>query len=272
MPWRYVASSVAGTSHAANNTPCQDSAIARVIGKDLLLLVASDGAGSAALSEIGSKLTCETLLEEVTAYAERGGDVSGIDEAVVNSWLDMLSHKLRLHASVVDTPVRELACTMVAAILDSEASAYIQIGDGGIVALQDGTYTPVTWPVGGDYANTTYFVTDDRSLDRLQLQLRSPATDEAAVFTDGLQMLVLQFDSRCAHGPFFAPMFARLRREEPGESSSLSNALQEFLESPAVNKRTDDDKTLMLATRVGAALGIEDTTEPSTGSCSESQT
>ncbi len=257
MSWRYIASSVSGTSHVEQGTPCQDASIARLIRDDLLLLVASDGAGSATLSDKGSKLTCDTVLEEVTSYAASGGGVSGIDEVVVNSWLDAIIHRLHLQATVTDSPVRELACTLVAAVLDSEASAYIQVGDGGIVALEGDVYAPVTWPVGGDYANTTYFLTDDRGLERLQLLLKRPPTAEVAVFTDGLQMLALQFDSRRAHAPFFAPMFDRLRHEQPGDSILLGHALDEFLSSPAVNKRTDDDKTLILAARAPLSLGSE---------------
>ena len=67
-----------------------------------------------------------------------------------------------------------------------------------------------------------------------------------ALFTDGLQTLALDY-TRAAHSPFFAPMFAALSSEtEPG---GLLGPLSAFLESPAVNERTDDDKTLILATR-----------------------
>jgi hypothetical protein len=43
-------------------------------------------------------------------------------------------------------------------------------------------------------------------------------------------------------------MFRKLRDAAPGEG--LARALRSFLQSPAVNQRSDDDKTLVLATRV----------------------
>jgi hypothetical protein len=46
-------------------------------------------------------------------------------------------------------------------------------------------------------------------------------------------------------------MFTRLRAETG--SDGLLAELRAFLESPAVNQRTDDDKTLVLATRLPAA-------------------
>jgi hypothetical protein len=71
-----------------------------------------------------------------------------------------------------------------------------------------------------------------------------------ALLTDGLQGLALRFSTREAHGPFFEPMFARLRREREGEPKGLGKELRAFLGSAPVNQRTDDDKTLVLATRL----------------------
>ena len=76
-----------------------------------------------------------------------------------------------------------------------------------------------------------------------------------ALLTDGLQGLALRFASREAHGPFFEPMFARLRREARRGLDGLHGELARFLDSPAVNQRTDDDKTLVLATRLSATNG-----------------
>ena len=39
-------------------------------------------------------------------------------------------------------------------------SAFLEIGDGAIVILDDGVLRPVFWPQSGEYLNTTYFVTD----------------------------------------------------------------------------------------------------------------
>ena len=48
-------------------------------------------------------------------------------------------------------------------------------------------------------------------------------------------------------------MFARLRRESAGEPEGLREELRAFLGSAPVNQRTDDDKTLVLATRLPPA-------------------
>jgi hypothetical protein len=252
MSWRYVGASVIGTSHQAQELPCQDHSLVRVLRDGVLFAVVSDGAGSAKHSDVGSYLLCHTLIKEVAAFLEAGGAVATLSTADVDLWLGEVFATMHRAATSRDCPVRELACTLVAAFLGPDASAYLQVGDGGIVIDRGEGYEPATWPASGEYANTTFFVTDDRALENATILLAQPPVDEIALFTDGLQMLALQFDQRRAHAPFFRPMFGRLRSEPEGESLALNELLGEYLASPTVNARTDDDKSLILATRLAA--------------------
>ena len=67
------------------------------------------------------------------------------------------------------------------------------------------------------------------------------------MLTDGLQMLALDFKAARVHDRFFEPLF-RTVRNSPDEEA-LRTSLLEFMDSKRVNERTDDDKTLLLATR-----------------------
>lgn len=75
--------------------------------------------------------------------------------------------------------------------------------------------------------------------------------DEVALLSDGLQRLALHYQTRTAHAAFFKPMLATLRDASEDALESLSARLEDYLSSPAVNERTDDDKTLVLASRRG---------------------
>jgi hypothetical protein len=68
--------------------------------------------------------------------------------------------------------------------------------------------------------------------------------------TDGLQPLALHYASQSVHEPFFHGMFQPLHGS-PGsaEVPALSASLEEFLSSERVRMRTDDDVSLILATR-----------------------
>ena len=55
---------------------------------------------------------------------------------------------------------------------------------------------------------------------------------------------------REAYALVFGPMFTRLPRASEGTPEGLLPELRAFLDCPPVNSRTDDNKTLVLATRL----------------------
>jgi hypothetical protein len=247
--WRHISASVPGTSHQRTGAPCQDyNDIAELDGGRLLLLVCSDGAGSGARSELGSEVACRTLRDEVTRFAGLGGNVEDVTRETATEWLQVIREKLQMQADAVGLTPRELACTLVAALIGSDSAAFFQIGDGAVVvATTEQEHQVVFWPEQGEYANTTFFVTGPDAADRLRVEIRSGRLRDVALFTDGLQHLALRYDSRTAHSPFFTPMFIRLRTENDWQA--LVGPLSAFLGSEAVSNRTDDDCTLVLASR-----------------------
>jgi hypothetical protein len=84
----------------------------------------------------------------------------------------------------------------------------------------------------------------------LKFEHRHGSIDEIALLSDGIEPLVLHYASQTVHAPFFNRMFGPVRRSEViGEDRALSQNLEGYLASPAILERTDDDKTLVLATR-----------------------
>jgi hypothetical protein len=138
-----------------------------------------------------------------------------------------------------------LACTLLAAIITEDASVFIQVGDGTWVIEEDGRYRCATWPVKGEFANQTTFITSPRWAEVIQCEQTWGHLSAVAGFTDGLQDVALQLSTRSAHPPFFDSMFSAVRTAE--DERRLEQALAEFLNSDAVNARTDDDKSLVLA-------------------------
>jgi len=143
----------------------------------------------------------------------------------------------------------DFATTVVMAISDGLFTMTATIGDGAIVArrAEASTLDALSWPEHGDYAATTFFLTD--AVPRLRIGvMHDLPIDRIAVLTDGLERLALDFRDRVAHRPFFDVMFSAVAScPEIGRNGALSRHLAAFLECEAVNKRTDDDKTLILA-------------------------
>jgi hypothetical protein len=129
------------------------------------------------------------------------------------------------------------------------ATAPVPVPVATVPAPGPGPWNPVFWPDSGAYANCTYFVSDSDATAHLRVAIRANVT-EVALFSDGLHAIALHHASRSAFAPFFTPLFARLRREAGGPAAILVPALAELLDSPGVRKRADDDRTLVLATRL----------------------
>jgi hypothetical protein len=240
--WKLVYGSVRGTSHARSGQPCQDHCDAGVVGT-ILVTACSDGAGSAELSHLGSRCAVERFVEEAAPTLN--------DNPPVREAIKLLVERTRAgvleEASAHGVPARQLACTFLGAIVADTWAAFIQIGDGVVVFDGESGYEHAFWPDNSEYANTTRFLTDEDYRKHLRIDVVTRRISELAILTDGLQMLALDYAVARAYDRFFAPLF-RTVRNGPGEET-LRAALVGFLDSKRVNDRTDDDKTLLIATR-----------------------
>ncbi|NIE63179.1 protein phosphatase 2C domain-containing protein [Burkholderia sp. Ax-1719] len=258
MSWAVIGSSVVGSSHSQSASLCQDSCFYHVTsdvdGNRYLIALAADGAGSAKYGEIGSEIACEAGGRTLLAAVEQSGE-EALSASLASSVLDAVQDGIEKAARAHEVPTRELACTLLGAVIGPTKATYFQVGDGAIVVRHDGALAPVFWPESGEYANMTYFVTDTSAAEHLRCATQD-ATDEVALFTDGLQRLALVFATETAHEPFFEPMFKVLRASSDEQTDELCSALERFLGSDAINERTDDDKTLILATRKSGAGSV----------------
>jgi hypothetical protein len=170
--------------------------------------------------------------------------------------IDIVTELRDILASVAEslgvTP-RNVACTLLGAVVGASGSAYIQVGDGVIVVgvpEEHDEFAWIFWPDRGEYANTTSFVTDGGSHKSVQFESGRGPIRDIALMTDGLQPLALNYQERAAHPRFFGPLFAPLRAaQSSGHMDALSSQLAAFLRSPRVQERADDDLTLILASR-----------------------
>jgi hypothetical protein len=252
--WKLLFQSVRGLAHVRGGEPCQDHCrvrLRRTRHGPVLVLACADGAGSARLADVGARVACRGIVR-IALAAVNDSPTTAIDRTTYLSWLHGLRTDLDAAALAHGAAVHDLACTLLFALVGEQSTVFAQIGDGVIVAAGSDGYQPIFWPQSGEYANSTNFVTDATFADHLDFASHPGCLDEVALLTDGLQGLALNLTARTVHAPFFRPMFAKLRTSRPGEG--LAGALRRFLDSSAVNARSDDDKTLILATRGAEAL------------------
>ena len=253
MIWKAIGSSIAGTSHLAVNIPCEDAIQYKVMqdanGEEALICCVSDGAGSALYGGWASAFSAQKMVDGLSAIAEEGRPVTETD---IYALAEDIYYGLLAESRRQKTALPEYSCTLLGCIITGQGSAFFQVGDGAIVRFDnEGFYAPVWWPDNGEYQNYTSFICDDPLMGKLKVQVTEAEVTEVAIFTDGLQMLALRTEDKTAHQPFFHDLFRYLRMANTPENiTALNVRLAEYLDSPQINNRTDDDKTLFLATRL----------------------
>jgi len=248
--WRHIAQSLQGPSHIADGTCCQDCNGVCLLGKNAastLVACVADGAGSARFANLGSTIACESIIDNAATYFNDHGTFDNFDRIEALRWCDDARARIQTAASARDCGIRELATTLCAVIAAPHTSTFFQLGDGGIVLCSHGVHGVVFWPQSGEYANTTNFLTSDDYRDRLEFLAIKNGCSNIALLTDGLERLALSFNQQTPHAPFFAPLFKALRTTD--DVAGLREDLRQFLASKSVQHRSDDDKTLILASR-----------------------
>ncbi len=245
-----------GTSHIRTETPCQDRCAGVVVesadGGEVFVGVVSDGAGSASLSERGATLVCERLPALVGRALATSSDLDALSDEDVRTWFLMLRDELRAQAGEAGAALRDFSATALLAVASDHQTLCAAVGDGAVVVREgvDAPFEVALWPEGGEYVNQTYFLTDDTVAERVAIR-RFDGVSDVIAFSDGLQQLALEHATRSAFAPFFAPL-VRTVRESAAVPAELARSLASYLDSEAVNRRTDDDKALVVGCRTVA--------------------
>jgi Protein phosphatase 2C len=252
--WTWAAARSVGTSHLKVGKGCDDFAAClefRTESGPLLVAVASDGAGSAPHSALGAWITTRVFVEQARRYIKAGQPLRLFTVDTANEWLDEIRDRIIAAASNKSTLPRDFAATLVGSLISGQEAIFVHVRDGAAVfrVAETPEWHVASWPAQGEYASTTYFVTDDPQ-PSIQFSFIERPISELAIFSDGLERLVLDFSSHTAHAPFFDKMFAPLTNVKSGKHRKLSRGLRQFLDSPSVCDKTDDDKTLILAKRI----------------------
>ncbi len=202
------------------------------------------------MSSLGSKIVTSSFSRSAKSFFRDGRLLSDLDDETVDCWLDDIRDRISSLARDRDVSPRDFAATLVGGIFGADSAVVVHVGDGSCVYRRSRSldWEVASWPTQGEYAATTFFVTDDPA-PRICLSRIEAAISEVALFTDGIERLALDFLNKSAYAPFFNSMFGSLPTNSAGRSRGLSRSLRAFLDSEAVTERTDDDKTLIMARR-----------------------
>jgi hypothetical protein len=254
--WSVAAASVLGKSHEQTAIPCQDACAVKTSddGK-WVALVASDGAGTAAHSDVSSRLVASgfaTALIELSTLLDQQSPGAWVTDAVIS---DIVGLRNQLRGIAQSDDISAYHCTLVAALVGPSGGFTIHVGDGAVFgAATDPSATDildlsrdyfVSLPENGEYANETVFLTERDWIKHLRIQHVS-APDWLILGTDGGMALAMVGEQVPKSG-FVAPVLHSLLSNP--NRRSRDDALRVILSDRQADRLTNDDKSLVAIVR-----------------------
>ncbi len=248
MEWKVFLASAAGKAHLASNVPCQDAGHYAVIGSALVGVVC-DGAGSASAGQEGAEFFARKVTARI-AEAIEAGQFAGMAPADYRAPLAEIIQAARAQlgeiAAARQLALRDFSCTLVGCILSGDGGCFFHIGDGFAIYMRGDGESVLSQPENGEYADETYFVTDDSWNSHLRVTPLSGIGrgEIIGLMSDGTSPFAVNRPRTGFFRPFIDPIvkFLRNTTEHTG-----NQALKKVLEDEKTFAITSDDKTLLLA-------------------------
>lgn len=167
--WVVVGASVKGNGHIESNMPCQDNNKFEILGKGWGVAIVSDGAGSAAHSDMGSKVVVERGVVHFKNLIEKEG---WMEKNILPSdaeWLQKsyfvlktIRNEVEMVAKKNNVDVKSLSATCLAVVFSPMGLLVVHVGDGrmGCKTLS-GEWKAIMTPHKGEEANQTLFLVSD---------------------------------------------------------------------------------------------------------------
>jgi hypothetical protein len=195
----------------------------------------ADGAGSARCGAEGAAHAASRAAELALQETD--------PRAVFQGTLDSLL------ATIGDRPPADFHTTLLLAVLRDDTLTVGNIGDGWAVVREAGALRAVASPERSEYSNETFFLTSRGALDDAVYEtVAASGIDALALLTDGSAWFSIDLETRTPSAALFGKLFD-FAAEASRPSSEREEELARFLASEMVIRKTDDDKTLVLAVR-----------------------
>jgi hypothetical protein len=248
MHWQVFCAAATGKHHLDSGVPCQDAVHQRTFAGGFAGVVC-DGAGSASHAHEGAATVAALVADLLAEAAIRGQLAQPGDAAARGAIVDIIERvrgRLGDMALANERTLRDYACTLVACVSWEDGGCFVHIGDGYAIRMAASGLSVVSPPENGEYADETYFLTDERWAEHLRITaLPAPSPGcLLGLMSDGTATFAVNRARSGFYAPFLDPILAFLRTAPPADANT---ALRNLLASEKTFAITGDDKTLLLA-------------------------
>lgn len=266
MNWRIARASLQGTSHVAGDVPCQD--FNKVLQfNDYMIIAVADGLGSASKSDIGANIAClagidyicdelsnvqlqNTLFRRIKKFFRRSIPQPVDYNKLLCNAVDYARNKISAQAIAESVPDTEYACTLILTLIIGSEFHLVHVGDGAVVGVfaseNQETIETISGPDNGEYANSTTPITSPYYAEHVRYACSSSdkKLQGIFIFTDGIQNLCINHQTKQAFNEFFTPILKWFREFAPDEN--LDDKCVQLLNAPRIREKSDDDLTLVV--------------------------
>lgn len=254
------AEATVGIQHRQSNIqlPCQDAAKATL--KPRPILIVCDGAGSAAVSDIGSQalvtqLTrlCQSLEPLIAPYLDLkdNQDIHPLVRVLVRHAIGILEDCANIHRR----SIRDFRSTLNFALIGTEHILWLKIGDGEIVheqimlnkdSLPQTQYQCLGEPHKGEFANQTQFIDDQLKLNDVHWgMLPSKTTTGLVLMSDGASEKLVSHDRKNVAGQI-STWLEQLRQNQ----FKVAEFYQRIYAEDFLKRSTGDDRSIALYSKM----------------------
>jgi hypothetical protein len=264
MEWRIARASIIGTGHIQANMPCQDSNYVMQVG-DTVIIAVSDGLGSAAYSDRGSKFICKYMVEHLAqAITPPTPTLFELVSQSVSQFVTGAIPQIDMHATMIQAAtesrtalmalasseqndLRDYACTLLVAVLSPDEWHVLHIGDGAVVGMTSATSVKtLSAPDNGEFINVTVPLTSSDYQNHLRYTHGNERLYGIALLSDGVQPMCINYKTGNAYPGFFTPLITWLASFPAESLADASDGLGKLLDSDKLRQKSDDDMTLVL--------------------------
>ncbi len=237
---------VSGVSvRGLNKNRCDDRFRYRVINQSIGIIAVADGAGSAKRGDAGA-LTCVSssisfFLHHRKTLTQKENTPGLIKKAFHFAYLSILAVSRKMNLELKD-----LATTLIIAVIYSDSVFTGHIGDGGVVIKTKDNLIVLSEPEKSEYINETSFITDRNWINSLRINQIHTEIEGVFVFTDGCQRGILRYEGErwIPYDKFFNPVLKFFKGCT--EKRIFQRDLKLLLNSEKFLKISRDDRTLVV--------------------------
>ena len=241
---RLYGASVVGTSHLSTETPCHDNHAYKILPNGLgFIACVSDGMGSASHAELGS-LTASTFIVE---FLEKYLDVKMTDEEIITLIKEgFIETNDQLHdvANQNEVNIKDLNATLLVFVSFHDRQFYGQVGDCAAIGKIGDSYEVIAKQQRGEYANATFSICNLESIENGIYEKCDKFYPMVSLMSDGIESISISAKDKTVSHLFYDPFFKVFSHENYNQEE-VQKSLERFLASERINKKTDDDKTLL---------------------------